>query len=498
MNEQENKRKTESESMPNQTASAPENAELLKKKKKINTGIMLLSLAVLLLIGVVAYIIANNQTIGTFVNMIGDVLTPLVIGLILAYLANPLLRFFEYVVFRKLIRKHPNLCRGLSLLMTAISILLILFLVLMLIIPELVSSFRDFFSNWGLYVDSSVSYVNNKVNGIMQSFDQNAQTKEYLNAREIKHYINNLMNGSENFFESIAGKLLGVDSVGDLVGKGFSVLSSVVGILADLLLGVIIGFYLLASKEKRSAQIMKLRTAYFSEKTNRRISEITSMVNKSFGGYIRASLFDSVLVAVETYIIFQIFGISDYNILLAAFIGITNIIPILGPFIGAVPTGAIVLITNPSKIWLFILLVIVIQQIDGNIICPHIVGNNIGVSPLCVVTAITVMGGLFGIVGMVIAVPTFAVIITLVKDSAERRLAAKGCSIELGDYYAKDTLVSAEEDLKKHKALILKFGERMEKLFFKIFRRKKNKAPRVQKKENKEKNESEENKHESK
>ena len=170
---------------------------------------------------------------------------------------------------------------------------------------------------------------------------------------------------------------------------------------------------------------------------------------------------DSVLVAVETYIIFQIFGISDYNILLAAFIGITNIIPILGPFIGAVPTGFIVLITNPSKIWLFIILIIVIQQIDGNIICPHIVGNNTGVSPFCVVTAITIMGGLFGVVGMVVAVPTFAVIITLVKDAAERRLCAKGYSTDLGDYYDKNTLVSAEEDLRHKKALLAKAGDKI-------------------------------------
>ena len=106
--------------------------------------------------------------------------------------------------------------------------------------------------------------------------------------------------------------MLGVSSMGDLVGKGFSILSTVVGAIANFFMGVIIGFYLLASKEKRYAQIMKLRNAFFSEKANRRITEVCTMVNKSFGGYIRASLLDSVLVAVETYIIFQIFGISDY------------------------------------------------------------------------------------------------------------------------------------------------------------------------------------------
>lgn len=432
-----------------------------RSARRINTHIFVGSLTLLLLIGVVAYIISNNTAIGSFFGKINDILMPLFIGLIAAYLANPILRFFEYVVFRRLIKKHPKLCRGLSLLLTAVTIIAIFFLVLLLIIPELINSIKDFLGNWGVYVDESVVYINDKINAIMTRFNENTTAKEYLNAREIKQYIGNIMSNSENFFEGVAGKMLGVSSMGDLVGKGFSILSAVVGAIANFFMGVIIGFYLLASKEKRYAQIMKLRNAFFSEKTNRRITEVCTMVNKSFGGYIRASLLDSVLVAVETYIIFQIFGISDYNILLAAFIGVTNIIPILGPFIGAVPTGFIVLITNPSKIWLFIILIIVIQQIDGNIICPHIVGNNTGVSPFCVVTAITIMGGLFGVVGMVVAVPTFAVIITLVKDAAERRLCAKGYSTDLGDYYDKNTLVSAEEDLRHKKALLAKARDKI-------------------------------------
>ena len=302
-----------------------------RSARRINTHIFVGSLALLLLIGVVAYIISNNTAIGSFFGKINDILMPLFIGLIAAYLANPILRFFEYVVFRRLIKKHPKLCRGLSLLLTAVTIIAIFFLVLLLIIPELINSIKDFLGNWGVYVDESVVYINDKINAIMTRFNENTTAKEYLNAREIKQYIGNIMSNSENFFEGVAGKMLGVSSMGDLVGKGFSILSAVVGAIANFFMGVIIGFYLLASKEKRYAQIMKLRNAFFSEKTNRRITEVCTMVNKSFGGYIRASLLDSVLVAVETYIIFQIFGISDYNILLAAFIGITNIIPILGP-----------------------------------------------------------------------------------------------------------------------------------------------------------------------
>lgn len=483
----------EEQSPPSHVQAATDHTDSIEPKqspfrnpRRFNTRVFVVSLIVLLLIGVVAYVISNNTAIGSFFGKINDILMPLFIGLIAAYLANPILRFFEYVVFRKLIKKHPNLCRGLSLLLTAVTIIAIVVLVLLLIIPELINSIKDFLGNWGLYVDESVVYINEKINTLVTRFDQDAAVKEYLNAREIKQYLGNIMSSSENFFEGIIGKMLGVSSMGDLVGKGFSILSSLIGAIANFFLGVIIGFYLLASKEKRYAQVMKLRSAFFSEKTNRRITEICTMVNKSFGGYIRASLLDSVLVAVETYIIFQIFGISDYNILLAAFIGITNIIPILGPFIGAVPTGFIVLITNPSKIWLFILLIIVIQQIDGNIICPHIVGSNTGVSPFCVVTAITIMGGLFGVVGMVIAVPTFAVIITLVKDSAERRLRAKGYATDLGDYYDKNTLVSAEEDLRHKKALFAKIGDQIWNVLSFPFRKlKKARSSKKKKTENK-------------
>lgn len=435
--------------------------ETQKRSPRMQSRLVVLSFVLLLLIGVVAYIITNNTAIGHFLHKVNDVLMPVLIGLVLAYLSNPVLRFFEYVIFRRLIKKHPKLCRALSLLLTAVSLILLVFLTFLLIIPELINSIKDFLGNWGNYVDSSVADINATLSRWMQRFSDEAQETEYLNAREIKRYISNLLGSSKNFFEGIGGKLLGVHSMEDLVGKGFSVLSAIIGALADLVLGVIIGFYLLASKEKRYAQIMKLRRAFLSEKTNRRITEICTLVNDSFGGFIRAKLLDSLLIGIGTYIIFQIFHISDYNILLAAFIGVTNVIPVFGPFIGAIPTGVIVLITNPQKIWLFILLVIIIQQFDGNVLGPHLIGNSTGISPFCIITAITIMGGFFGVTGMVLAVPTFAVIITLIKDAAEKRLAVKGLPTDLGEYYDKNTLVSAEEDLQRKKTVLRNLGDKI-------------------------------------
>ena len=134
------------------------------------------------------------------------------------------------------------------------------------------------------------------------------------------------------------------------------------------------------------------------------------------------------------------------------------------------------MITNPQKIWLFILLVILIQQFDGNVLGPHLIGNSTGISPFCIITAITIMGGFFGVAGMVLAVPTFAVIITLIKAAAEKRLAAKGLPVDLGEYYDKNTLVSAEEDLQRRKTVLRNLGDKIYNVLSAPFRKlKKNK-----------------------
>ena len=173
-------------------------------------------------------------------------------------------------------------------------------------------------------------------------------------------------------------------------------------------------------------------------------------MDSSFGGYIKGTLIDSLLVAIQVFLLMTVLNVSSYNLLIATFVGITNIIPVFGPILGAIPSFLIVLISNPespSKCLVFAIIILVVQQIDGNIILPKILGDNTGVSPLAVLIAITLCGSLWGITGMVIGVPLFAVMLETVRRLLEMRLRAKGAPTETTEYYAANTLADPERDM---------------------------------------------------
>jgi hypothetical protein len=185
---------------------------------------------------------------------------------------------------------------------------------------------------------------------------------------------------------------------------------------------------------------MKFRHALFSDTANARITRFCTVADRSFGGFLEGKLLDSLIIGILAYVIFSIFGIP-YALLLASFIGITNVVPIIGPFIGAIPTAFILLLSAPEKVIPFLIIVIILQQIDGNIIGPNILGNNTGVSSLCVMIAIIVMGSLWGLVGMLLGVPLFATILDLTDEFTTSRLQKKGLPSGVENYYSDDSIV---------------------------------------------------------
>jgi predicted PurR-regulated permease PerM len=217
--------------------------------------------------------------------------------------------------------------------------------------------------------------------------------------------------------------------------------------LTDLILSLFIAFYLLSSRDKRVAQIRKFRHAVFTEKQDAKITAVVRLTDKTFNGFVFGVLIDALVVGVLTFLMLSIFEVSPYNLLIATIVAVTNVIPVFGPFIGAIPSAFIVLISNPSKVFLFIILILIIQQVDGNILCPKIQGDNTGVSSLAVLIAITVAGGMWGLGGMVIGVPIIAVIIEMGKRAIEERLIRKGKPVETTAYYPEDALGNAEKDV---------------------------------------------------
>ncbi len=371
----------------------------------------------LLLIFAVINLDAVNEWLGGLLT----VLRPIIIGLVLAYLCNPLFRLFENKLFSKLSSRAAR--RTLSLLCTYLCVLLILALLLLLIIPQLLSSILTFVNSYESYLDSSVAAINDLIawaNGLLSSGGTGGFRIPPLQAENISESIN-------EFLSSIR---FNPKSLLDLVTpEGILVLLDTVEnafvMFTDIIFGVFISIYLLSTKEKRYAQIMRLRHAVFSNNFNRTLTHICTTADRSFGNYMRGKLLDSFLVAVVVYILTSIFQMP-YAVLIATIIGITDIVPVIGPFIGVAPAAVIILLTDPPKVIPFLLIILVVQQLDGNIMAPKILGENTGVSTLAVLVSITLMGSIWGLFGMVLGVPIVATVMELFGPVLKKRLEAKG------------------------------------------------------------------------
>ncbi len=389
-------------------------------------------------IAILVYAIANSQNLAQVFVTIGDILAPITIGGVIAYLCNPIMRFYEYIVFGRM--KKSALHQGLSLLMTVLTVFGLLAGLLALILPELINSVSHLIDNAPAYLTSLLGFLND----IVQKVTANMPVEIDISTPDrLIEFLNEYIGSMDEIRDKVMA------AIGDfnLAGGVWKFIVDVFVALKNLFLGMFIAFYILASKEKRSAQINKARAALLNEKQNQKLTEFVKLVDKTFGGFIKGLLLDALAVGAVTFLLLTIFRVSEYNLLIAAICAVTNIIPVFGPFIGAIPSALIVLISNPSKLLVFLILILVIQQIDGNILVPRIQGSNTGISSLAVLVAITIMGSLFGIMGMVIGVPIFAVIIEMVKRALEDRLRKRGLATDTVAYYPSDSIGNAEEEV---------------------------------------------------
>ena len=380
-------------------------------------------------------LIANLETVNFWLGKLLSLLAPLLIGLVLAYLANPFFRFFERKVFLRF--RNISLRRILSLILTYLVLIAIIAGLIFLIIPQLITTVKAFAQKFHTYTDSLVGSLNDVIsflNGKLPPHEDGSPAIALLDKEEIFQKISSLWADITTWVkESFDISFL----------KDF--LDSATRTVLDIFFGIFISVYFLASKEKRGAQIRKFRLAYLSDKVNERITRVVTIADSSFGGFLRGKILDSCIVGLLVYISCLIFGIP-YALLVAVIVGITDIVPVIGPFIGVIPTAVIILLTDPVKVIIYVLIILVIQQIDGNIIAPKILGENTGVSSLCVLISILVMGDLMGLVGMVIGVPLFATVIELGKILLDRKLDKKGLSGDLDTYYPEETRAMLSEE----------------------------------------------------
>lgn len=375
----------------------------------------------------------NFNTVLGWLDRFNQIMSPVYLGLILAYLFNPILKMCEKRIFRfKITSKRKwTLKRVLGLTLTYIIILIILTITFLLIIPQLFVSFNDLASKMNGYIDDTLEWIN-----------------EFLSTSPIfGSDINNIDDALEKLLEFLD---ITTDTiytkVQELVKNSSALLTDYVPMLFDYftgiangfintILGIIFSVYFLASKEKLVAQCKKVLRSFVSQEHYNGLLELANYTDKTFGGYITGKIIDSLIIGVLCYIACLIFDMP-YALLLSTFIAITNIIPVVGPFIGAIPGVFIIFIIDPRKAFWFIVINIVLQQLDGNVICPKILGDSTGLSALWVLVSITVMGGMWGLLGMLLSVPVFAILYTLVKMFIEKRLKRRALPTETRDYYA--------------------------------------------------------------
>ena len=393
-------------------------------------GLVLLAAAVMEpLVGVLRYILS--------------LLSPLIIGGIIAYLCDPILEFYEYRVYKRM--RKGNLRRGLSLFCTVITAFGIVAAVFAMMLPQLIDSLTELFKNYEVYLNNLLAWIQVHLESLTENL--HVEIVDISTLDKFMTFLDDMFGSVENAFSQVMETLAQFAEEGNLLEKTWAALIGLFNAFKNLFIGLFIAFYFLASKEKRVAQFRKFRKAMFDKKTDDRIEEILTLTDRTFGGFIYGKILDSLVIGILTFVLLLIFEVSPYNLLIATFVGITNIIPVFGPFIGAIPSFFIVLISNPNKAFIFLVIILIVQQLDGNIIGPKILGDNCGVSSLCVIIAIAICSTLWGVLGMIIGVPIFAVVIELIKRMLERRLEAKGEPTDTLDYYPANAVGNAEIDV---------------------------------------------------
>ena len=375
------------------------------------------------------FAIRNISVFGQAVNKLVAILAPFIWGLVICYLLSPLMRVLEERVFlplgKRLYRKSKKggaakFARVLSILFCEIVLLLVLAAVVYLIIPQVLSSVQMLIKNSGTYADNVSAWLN----GLLKNYPElDSYAGEFLG------------NFNTNVGSWLQNKVL--PQLGNLIT---SVSSGVYGFarsIYNLIIGIIVSVYLLSDKEGHIAAFKRLTYAVFSVETADQLRQGLIFVDKTFMGFLSGKILDSVIIGIICYIVCSILQMP-YTLLVSVIIGVTNIIPFFGPLIGAVPSALIILMVDPTKCLIFIVFIIILQQIDGNIIGPRILGNSTGITGFWVIFSIILGSGLFGFWGMLLGVPVFVVIYTVINNLIVKKLKKSDLPWKLSDYKEMD------------------------------------------------------------
>lgn len=377
------------------------------EKKNIETKKWL----ILITFTLIGYWIVNNfNLLGKLLGIILNILSPFILGACLAFVLNIPMSFFE----RKLSKmkskkgkkiKNKKLLRMMSIIFAILVILLVLTLIITLIVPELV--------NIGKMLIDNVPYYTEKITELFEQSGKdisdisNMLQKASINKEEIKTQIINQISG--------------------LLTSSISIIGNIVGAVANFFIGIIFSIYILIDKEKLQKQAKKMLYAYLSEKKANKIMKIAGVSSSTFKNFFTVQCLEATILGTLCMIGMLILSIP-YAVSIGILIGVTALIPIVGAFIGVIIGMILILSVEPIKVVTFVIFFLILQQIEGNLIYPRVVGSSVGLPGMWVLVAVSVGGSLGGILGMLLGVPIASIIYTLLKEDVSVKLKSQNNS----------------------------------------------------------------------
>lgn len=345
------------------------------------------------------FLIYRFQGFGDAISKLTGILMPFIYGAVIAYLLKPVCNCVEDFFRRLLPEKMGTAANMLAVTISLLFGILVVYALIMMIVPQLITSVTT------LYYTAR--------NNLNDFVDWASHQEIIASNQKLLDFIETSYDNLQDTLDNLVRTKL-VPSVQSLLSGAALGVMSFVTFLKNIIIGLIVSVYLLASRKKFGQQGKLILYSLVKPRWANLIMEEIRYADRMFGGFINGKILDSAIIGVLCYIACLIFKFPS-ALLVSVIIGVTNVIPFFGPFIGAIPATLLILIQNPIKALWFVLFVLVLQQVDGNIIGPKILGNTTGLSSFWVLFAILLFGGLWGFVGMIIGVPLFAVIYDVLK-----------------------------------------------------------------------------------
>lgn len=371
------------------------------KDPKFKSNLLLATYVVVL-----AFIFINIKSVGNIFGSTMGMLKPFLIAICISFVLNIPMKFYEEKVLDKVI-KQPKKRRPLAIILTIITIIAIVVGLVLFIIPQLVESGSTLVKNIPDYVKTLEMFM-----------------AEHFSKTEVFDELwNQVLSMGENIIK-VVGQV-----TGSLVSQVVDITVGVTSTIINFFMGILIAIYILLSKEKLGIQAKKILYAFFDRIKANKVMEVARISHDKFSKFITGQCIEAVILGGLCFIGMTIFSMP-YALLVSTIIGVTALVPIFGALIGTIPAAFIIFMVEPMTAVWFVILIVVIQQIEGNLIYPMVVGNSIGLSAIWVLLAITVGGSTFGILGILIGIPLFGVLYTLLSTITNSKLKEKNIKVE--------------------------------------------------------------------